>query len=183
MLSEQYALIYSPRHIYWEPMMWQPLETHACNLALQPHDLVWICQKRPGWSASMSPHLDLFPGLQILCLKLGLILFITPLYQKFGIEPYSLTVQIHVNRVCSPLTWAPKTVTYTWLVLVTACGTTAAMTLTHVPSLCIWRAYHLLACPTSPLSMLGVKRRGSGARLPVHGRPGIQTQGLWSQGC
>lgn len=146
---------------------------------LQPHDHVWVyCQKCPGWSASMSPHFDLFPGLQILCLKLGLIILITHLYQKFGIEPYSLTAQIHVNRVWSPLTQ----LALEWC-SVTTCGTTVAMTLTHVPSLCLWRAYHLSAHLTSSLTMLGVKRRGSGARLPVHERAGIQMQVLWSQGC
>ena len=42
MLGELNALTYSPKTYlpgaYDVPTTWQPLKTHACNLALQPHD-------------------------------------------------------------------------------------------------------------------------------------------------
>lgn len=121
----------------------------------------------------MSPHLDLFPGLQILCLKLGLIICITHLYQKLA------TAQIPVNRVCSPLTQIPKMVTYTQLVLRNYLWNNCCNDLDTCAQSLPLESSPFIGTPnkrlegTSFLPTLGVKRTGSGARLPVCERAGI----------
>lgn len=70
MLRELNTLIYS-FNTYLLDAYFVAAFGDAENLALQLPWHPWVhCQNCPGWCASMSPHLGLLPGLQILCLQL-----------------------------------------------------------------------------------------------------------------